>query len=90
MPCVVTAGVPMRTPEVTNGDRGSSGIGVPVEGDAGLVEHDLGVLAGEILVEAAQIDEQQMIVGPSATPGGIRAPPSASARARALATIWAA
>ena len=38
MPWVVTDGVPMRTPLVTNGLRGSSGIGVLVERDAGLVE----------------------------------------------------
>ena len=63
MPAVVTAGVPSRSPLVTNGERGSSGIGVLVEGDAGPVEHLLGHLAGELGVEGAQVDQHQVVVG---------------------------
>ncbi len=38
IPAVVTAGVPMRMPDVMNGDLGSKGYGVAVQGDTHLVE----------------------------------------------------
>ena len=63
MPCVVTDGVPMRRPLVTNGRAGVVGDGVLVQRDAGLVERRLGLLAGELGVEGAQVDEHQVVVG---------------------------
>ena len=44
IPAVVWAAVPSRSPEVTNGERGSSGNGVAVEGDPGPIEDLLGLL----------------------------------------------
>ena len=63
MPVVVTAAVPMRRPLVTNGDLGSPGIWLLVESDARLVEGLLGDLAGQVGVEAAQVDQHQVVVG---------------------------
>ena len=63
MPAVVSAAVPRRRPEVTNGRAGVVGDGVAVEGDAGPVEHLLGLLAGELGVEGAQVDQDQVVVG---------------------------
>ena len=85
MPCVVTAGVPMRNrgSRTATGDRREW---CCVDGDAGPVEHHLGVLAREILVEGTQIDQHEVVVGAarhqteSLTPG-------APASAWALATI---
>ena len=48
MPCVVTDGVPMRRPLVTNGTARVVGDRVAVERDAGAVEDGLGLLAGEL------------------------------------------
>ena len=61
MPRVVTAGVPMRTPLVTNGERGSNGTVFLFDRDAGAVERLLGDLAGEL--GAAQVDQHEVVVG---------------------------
>ena len=61
MPRVVTAGVPMRMPLVTNGERVSNGHGVSIDRDARFVKRFLRDLAGQL--RFAQIDEHQMIVG---------------------------
>ena len=63
MPCVVTAGVPMRRPLVTNGLRGSSGIVFLFSVMPALVERGLGDLAGELGVERPQVDDHQVVVG---------------------------
>ena len=61
MPRVVTAGVPMRMPLVTNGDCVSFGTVFLFTVIAGVVEHLLRHLARHALV--AEIDEHQVIVG---------------------------
>ena len=66
IPCVVTDGVPMRTPLVTNGLRGSSGMVFLFKRDARLIEHRLGFLAGELGVERRQVDHHQVAVGAAA------------------------
>ena len=63
MPCVVTDGVPMRTPLVTNGLRGSSGIVFLFTCDAGLIERRLGDLAGQLGIERGEVDHHQVDVG---------------------------
>ena len=70
MPWVVTEGVPMRRPDVTNGDRGIVRNGVLVERDSGAVQRVLGVLAGQLGIETAQVDEHQVVVGATAKQAG--------------------
>ena len=66
MPCVVTDGVPMRTPLVTNGLRGSSGMVFLFSVIPACVEHRLGLLAGEVGIERRQVDHHQVVVGAAA------------------------
>ena len=60
MPRVVTAGVPMRIPLVTNGERVSNGMRIFVDRDARLIEGLLSDLAGQF--RFAQIHQHQMII----------------------------
>ena len=60
MPRVVTAGVPMRTPLVTNGFLRLLWHGVLVHRDPREIECLLGGLAGETFI--AEIDEHEMVV----------------------------
>ena len=90
MPCVVTDGVPMRRPLVTNGLRGSSGMVFLFSVMPASSSSDLGLLAGELGVERPQVDDHQVVVGAAATRAGSPRPPSAAASAEALRTIcWA-
>ena len=57
------------------------GDGVLVQRDAGLVEHRLGLLAGEVGVERAQVDHHQVAVGAAADEPEALVAPSASASA---------
>ena len=77
MPRVVTAGVPMRTPLVTNGERVSNGTAFLIHRDARFIEGLLRDLAGQF--RFAQIDEHQMIVG---AVGSQAKPVSSSSRLR--------
>ena len=63
MPAVVTAGVPMRRPAADERRTGVVGDLVLVEGDPGPIEGLLGLLAGQLGVEGAQVDQHQMVVG---------------------------
>ena len=63
MPCVVTDGVPMRTPLVTNGLRGSSGIVFLLRvmpASSSLAWASLPVSSAS---NGAQVDEHQVVVG---------------------------
>ena len=53
----------MRTPLVTKGERGSSGIVFLFSVMPAAIERLLRDLAGELAVERAQVDEHQMVVG---------------------------
>ena len=64
----VRARVPSRTPLAWNGERVSNGM-VFVDGDAGLVERDLAILAGQIF--RAHVHEHQMIIRAAADEAGI-------------------
>ena len=85
IPCVVVAGVPMRSPLVMKGGRGSSGTVfsfrlMPARSSASLC-----LLARQLRVERAQVDEHQMVVGAAATRAGARARPSERASASRVA-----
>ena len=56
----------MRTPLVTNGLRGSSGIVFLFKVIPGLIEHRLRLLAGEVGIERSQVDHHQVTVGATA------------------------
>ena len=71
MPRVVTAGVPMRTPLVTNGERGSNGTVFLFTVMRALVERLLRDLAGEL--GAAQVEQHQVVVGAAGDRAGSRA-----------------
>jgi hypothetical protein len=57
---VVTAGVPMRRPEVTNGDCGSFGTAFLFT-VMGATEGGVRVFAGEALTD--QADQEQVVIG---------------------------
>ena len=82
MPRVVSAGVPMRMPEVTIGGRSSNGIDVLVHRDAGAVQRVLAVLPGER--PGREVDQHQVVVGAAAARGASPARCSASASAAAF------
>ena len=81
MPCVVTAGVPMRTPLVTKGDRGSSGIVFLLSVMPARSSTSCAILPVSS-ASNVRVDEQQVVVGASRTK---RKPSAASAAARACA-----
>ena len=58
--------MPIRTPLVTNGLRGSSGIVFLLSVIPASSSADLRVLAAQVGVERAQIDEHQVVVGAAA------------------------
>ena len=63
IPCVVTAGVPMRRPLVTNGLRGSLGtvfLFIVMPASSRVIWADL---AGQLGVERLQVDDHQVVVG---------------------------
>ena len=60
-PRVVSAGEPMRSPEVTRGGRGSKGTALRLTVMPDVVQAVLGVLAAQLAL--AQVGEQQVHVG---------------------------
>ena len=57
-----------RSEAEAGGEEGGPGVvgdGVAVAGDAGAVQYLLGLLAGQLLVEGPQVDQQHVVVGAS-------------------------
>ena len=87
IPAVVTAAVPIRSPLVTNGDRGSSGMVLRLSVMPGSIEDLLGLLARQLRLERPQVDQHQMVVGPARDQPEPLAPPGRGPAPAALATI---
>ena len=62
-PAVVSAAEPSRRPLETKGGLGSFGMALRLQVMPGAVEHLLGDLAGQLLLEVAQVDEDEVVVG---------------------------